>query len=104
MRKSQTIRVGGQRIKVVLLPPSKMRCWGEADSAANLIKIRNDLSPERRVDTFFHELTHLLMAGHEEEIAKGDGEEIVCDAVGSWLTSLLAQNPAFVKQMIFDLE
>ena len=55
-----------------------------------VVKVRPGLSPEAAWQTFWHEIIHLILwdAGAHNQLTK-EGEETLCDAIGTYLTAAM---------------
>jgi len=99
MKLPTTIYLGHRKIKVKEIgarTANKDEIYGDFDVSKDLIRIDKTLSPARKLNTFIHEIVHLLLEHFNAELKLKD-EEKVCEILGTGLSDLFSQNEKLIK-------
>jgi hypothetical protein len=84
---------------VTVGPIAEVGVFGEVNHHTRAVTIREGLPPNTMVHTLMHEIVH--MALHEsgaEEVMSHEQQELVCTAVGLWLTGAIGAGWLTVKR------
>lgn len=98
-RRRRRLKLGAQMV-VVLVDDAlyeREQLFGDSDSANNVIRLAGDVSLTQMTDTFFHEITHLLLVGGP---LPGAWEEFVATAMGRGLAALFRDNPKLIESIL----
>ena len=99
MKLPSTIYLGHRKIKVKEIgarTANKDEIYGDFDVSKDLIRIDKTLTPSRKLNTFIHEIVHLLLEHYNAELKLKDDEK-VCEILGTGFSDLLSQNPKVIK-------
>jgi hypothetical protein len=99
MRLPGTIYLGHRKIKVKQIgarTANKDEIYGDFDVSKDLIRIDKTLEPTRKLNTFIHEIVHVLLDHFNAELKLKD-EEKVCEVLGTGLSDLFTHNPKLIK-------
>jgi Zn-dependent peptidase ImmA (M78 family) len=88
---NESVEVMGYRFTVVATVDDKLD--GDSSVTERMIRINSTRTPEVQVETFYHELAHIIltMTGHDNVLKKSK-EESIATVIGMGMASAILNN------------